>query len=94
MLSSSKWFGKWCISPAMAEIVPNRALMIRAKAFLLRFVGPHHPTVQGFIELARLDHTLTDPVRETPTWDEERANQLGWPPFIRQETVMVPNPRA
>ncbi len=69
MLSSSELFGKWCISPAMAEIVPNRALMILAKAFLLRFVGPRDPTMQGFIKLARPDQTLTDPVRETPTWD-------------------------
>ncbi len=94
MISSSEWFGKWCISPAMAEIVPNRALMVLPKAFLLRFVGPHDPTVQGFIELACPDQPLTDPVVETPTWDEERANQLGWPPFIRQETVMLPNPWA
>src|SRR6266851_273928 len=78
----------------MAEIVPNRALMVLSKAFLLRFVSPHDPTVQGFIELARPDQTLTDPVIETPTWDEERANQLCWPPFIRQETVMLPNPWA
>src|SRR6266566_3252322 len=94
MLSSSALFGKWCIRPALAEIVPNRTLMIRSKAFLLCFVGPHDPTMQGFIELARPDQTLTDPVIETPTWDCQRANQLGWPPFTRQETVMVPNPRA
>ena len=53
----------------MAKIVSNRALMMLPKAFLLRFVSPHHPAVQGFIELARLDQPLTDPVRETPTWD-------------------------
>ena len=94
MISSSALFGKWCISPALAEIVPNRALMILSKTFLLRFVGPHHPAVQEFIELARPDHPLTDPVIETPTWDRQRANQFGWPPFIRQETVMLPNPRA
>ena len=69
MISSSEWFGKWCISPAMAEIVPNRALMVLPKAFLLRFVGPYDPAVQGFIELACPDQPLTDPVRETPTWD-------------------------
>src|SRR6266566_4846330 len=84
MLSSSALFGKWCIRPALAEIVPNRTLMIRSKAFLLCFVGPHDPTMQGFIELARPDQTLTDPVIETPTWDCQRANQLGWPPFTRQ----------
>jgi len=69
MLSSSELFGKWSISPAMAEIVPNRALMVRSKAFQFRFVGPHDPTVQGFIELARPDHPLTNPVIQTPTRD-------------------------
>jgi hypothetical protein len=37
----------------MTQVVANRALMVLSKAFLLRFVGPHDPTVQGFIELAR-----------------------------------------
>ncbi len=69
MISSSELFGKWRVSPAMAKIVSNRALMMLPKAFLLRFVGPYDPAVQGFIELARPDHPLTDPVRETPTWD-------------------------
>ena len=78
----------------MAKIVPNRALMVLSKAFLLRFVSPHHPAVQGFVELARPDQPLTNPVIEAPTWDSQRANQLSWPPFIRQETVMLPNSRA
>src|SRR5260221_7236914 len=94
MISSSEWFGKWCISPAMAEIVPNRALMVLPKAFLLHFVSPYDPAVQGFIELACPDQPLTDPVIETATWDSQCANQLCWPPFTRQETVMLPNPRA
>ena len=62
-------FGKWCLSPAVAEIVPNRALMVLSKAFLLRFVSPHDPAVQGFIELARPDQPLTNPVIETPAGD-------------------------
>src|SRR6266566_9473250 len=94
MISSSALFGKWCLSPAMAEFVPNRALMVLSKAFLLRLISPHDPAVQGFIELARPDQPLTNPVIETLTWDAQRANQLCWPPFIRQETVMVPNPWA
>src|SRR5713101_2955191 len=94
MISSSELFGKWCLSPAMAEIVPNRALMVLSKAFLLRFVSPHDPAVQGFIELARPDQPLTNPAIETLTWDAQRANQLGWPPFVRQETIMLPNPWA
>jgi hypothetical protein len=55
MISSEGFFGKWCISPAVAEIVPNSALMVLSKAFLLGLIGligPHHPAVQGFIELA------------------------------------------
>src|SRR5260370_4430822 len=94
MISSSESFGKWCLSPAMAEIVPNSELMVLSKAFLLRFVSPDDPAVQGFIELARPDQTLTNPVIETLTWDAQRANQRGFPPFIRQETVMLPNPWA
>jgi hypothetical protein len=38
----------------MTEVVPNRALMVLPKALLLSLIGPYHPTVQGFIELACL----------------------------------------
>ena len=69
MISSSGFFGKWCIGPAVAEIVSNSALVVLPKACLLRFVGPHDPAVQGFIELACPHQTLTDPVVETCAWD-------------------------
>ena len=78
----------------MAEIVPNRALMVRSKALLLRFVGPHDPTVQGVVELTRSDYSLTNPVKKRSAWDLKLAGQFGWPPFIRQEPLMVPHPRA
>jgi hypothetical protein len=69
MISSFEWFGKWGIRPAAAQIVSNRALMVLSKALLLRFVGPHDPTVQGVVELACSDHPLTDPVMKTPAGD-------------------------
>src|SRR5437016_14008615 len=94
MISSSEFFCKWHIRPAVAEIVPNRALMIHPKSFLLRFISPHDPAVQGFIELACPDSSLTDPVQERPTWDVKLAGQFGSPPFIRQEPIMVADPRA
>jgi hypothetical protein len=52
MISSSRVFSKGSIRPAVAEIVPDRALMMRSKPFLLRFISPHDPAVQGFIKLA------------------------------------------
>src|SRR5215471_1720540 len=94
MISSSGLFGKCRIGPSMAEFVSNCALMILLKSFLFRFVGPHHPAVQGFVELACPDQPLTDPVEESPTRDAKLACQLGWPPFVRQEPIMVPNSRA
>ena len=65
---------QWGIRPAMAEIVPNGALMVLSKVLLLCFVGPHDPAVQGFIELACPDQPLTNPVIETATWDSQRVN--------------------
>jgi hypothetical protein len=94
MIFSSRLFGKGCLRPAVAELVPDRALMIRTKPFLLRSISPHHPAVHGFIELARSDHSLTNPVKKRPAWDVKLSGQFGWPPFIRQEPLMVPNPRA
>ena len=87
-------FGKGSIRPVIAELIPNRALMIRTKPLLFCFIGPYHPAVQGFIELARSDHSLTNPVHERPAWDVKLAGQFGWPPFIGQESLMVSNPRA
>ena len=78
----------------MAELVPNRALMIGPQPFLFCFIGSYHPAVQGFIELARPDHSLTNPVKQCPARDVKLAGQFGWPPFIRQEPLMMPNPRA
>jgi hypothetical protein len=69
MISSSELFGKWGISPAAAEIVSNCALMVLSKALLLRFVGPHDPTVQGVVELACSEQPLTDPVIKTAPGD-------------------------
>ena len=66
--------GKWRIGPAVTEIIPNGALVVLSEAFLLRFVGPHDPAVQGFIELACPDQPLTNPVIETATWDSQRVN--------------------
>ena len=94
MISSSRLFSKGCILPAVAELVPNRALMVGSKPFLLRSIGPHHPTVQGFIELARSDHSLMNPVQKCPAGDVKLAGQFAWPPFIRQEPLMAPNPRT
>ena len=87
-------FGKGHLRPAVAELVSKRALMIRAQPCLFCFIGPYDPGVQGFIELARSDHSLTNPVQERPAWDVKLAGQLGGPPFIRQEPLMVPNPWA
>jgi len=87
-------FSKGSICPAVAELVSNHALMIRSKPFLLRSISPHDPAVQGFIELACSDHSLTNPVRERPAGDVKLSGQFGWPPFIRQEPLTVPNPRA
>src|SRR5215472_14542027 len=94
MISSSRVFSKGSIRPAVAELVPDRALMIRAKPLLLCCISPHHPAVQGVIELACPDHPLTNPVQERPAWDVKLASQFGWPPFIGQEPLMVPNSRA
>ena len=80
--------------PAVAELIPDRALMIRPKPFLLCCISPHHPAVQGFIELARSDYSLTNPVQKRPAWNVKLPGQFGWPPFIRQEPLMMPNPRA
>jgi hypothetical protein len=66
MISSSGLFGKWCIGPAVAEIVSNSALVVLQKAFLLRLVGPHDPAVQGFIELTCPHQILTDPLLPCP----------------------------
>ncbi len=78
----------------MAKLVSNRALMILLQSFFLRFVSPHYPAVQGFVELARPDHSLTNPVKQRPAWNVKLAGQFGWPPFIRQEPLMVLHPRA
>jgi hypothetical protein len=78
----------------MAELIPNRALMIGSQPFLLRSISPHHPAVQGFIELARSHHPLTNPVQKRSAWDVKLAGQFAWPPIIGQESLMVPNPRA
>ena len=91
MISSFGLLGKWRIGPAVTEIVPNGALMVLSETFLLRFVGPHDPAMQGFIKLACLHQPLTDPVVETRTRDSQRANQLGRPPFIWQESVARPS---
>ena len=79
MISSSRLFGKGCFRPAVAKLVPNRALMIRTKPFLLCFIGPYDPGVQGFIELARSDHSLTNPVKKRPAWDVKLSGQFGGP---------------
>ena len=94
IISSSGLFGKWPISPAVVEIVSNGALMVLSKAFLFRLVGPHHPAVQGFVELARPHQPLTDPVVETGAWDVQRANQFCRPPFVGQESVAGPDTGA
>ncbi len=94
MISSSRLFSKGRIRPAVAELVSDRALMIGPKPVLLRSISPHDPAVQGFIELARSHHPLTNPVKKRPAWDVKLAGQFGWPPFIGQEPLMVPNPRA
>src|SRR5712692_3328007 len=91
MISPGGLFGKWSISPAMAEIIPNGALMVLPEAFELRFVGPHDPAVQGLIELACSYQPMTDPVIEARPGDVQCANQLGRPPFIRQESVARPD---
>src|SRR5438034_211976 len=93
MISSFVLLDKRRLRPAMTEVVTNRPLMILPKAFLLGFIGPYHPTVQGFIELACSHHPLTDPVVQTPTRDTQHANQFGRPPFIRQEFLARPAPR-
>jgi hypothetical protein len=76
MMFSLELLGKWCISPAVAKIVPNGALMVLSKAFLLRLISPRHPAAQGIIELACPHQTLTDPVEKTGTWDIQPAGQL------------------
>jgi hypothetical protein len=47
----------------------------------------------GFLELARQDHSLADPVKKRPTRDARLARQLGGPAFIRQKPIMVPPSR-
>jgi hypothetical protein len=39
MISSLRMFGKGSIRPVVAELIPNRALMIRTKPFLFCFIG-------------------------------------------------------
>lgn len=82
------------LGPALAELVPDCALMIGSEPLLLHFIRPHHPTVQWFIELTRTNHPLTNPVHEGSSWDLKLASQFGWPPFIGQEPLTVPNSRA
>ena len=94
MISSFVLLGKGCLRPAMTQVVTNRPLMILPKAFLLGLIGPYHPTVQGFIELARPHQPLTDPVVETGAWDVQRANQFCRPPFVGQESVAGPDTGA
>src|SRR5258708_38754136 len=94
MISSSWFFGKWHLSPAVAEIIPNGALMVLPEAFQLRLIGPHHPAVEGLIELACPHQTLPDPGIETRAGDCQHANQLCRPPFIRQASAARPGTRA
>jgi hypothetical protein len=75
------------LSPAMTEIVAKRTLMVLSKAFLLHFVGPHDPAVQGLIELACPHQPLTDPVVETCAWDFQQTDELCWPPLVGQQSV-------
>ena len=42
MISSFGWLGKWRISPAVTEIGPNRASMVRSEAFLLGLLACGH----------------------------------------------------
>src|SRR6266702_3639867 len=87
MISPLGLLSKWRLSPPMPKVVANRTLMVLSKAFLLRFVGPHYPAVQGFIELACPHQSLTDPVVETRTRDFQQTDELCWPPFVGQELV-------
>src|SRR5436309_9030795 len=81
---------KWCLRPAMTQVVANCTLMVLSKAFLLRFVSPHHPAVQGFIELTSPHQPLTDPVVKTRTRDFQQTDEFCWPPFVGQELVARP----
>ena len=90
MISPLGLLSKWHLSPALPQVVANRTLMVLSKAFLLRFVGPHDPAVQGFIELACLHQSLTDPVVETRTRDFQETDEFCWPPFVGQELVARP----
>lgn len=94
MIRSSWMIRKGRLCPALAELVPNCALMIGAKPFLLRFIRPDDPTVQGFFESPCPDHPLANPIQERASWNLQLAGQFGWPPFIGQEPLMVPNARA
>ncbi|GHO71683.1 hypothetical protein KSC_105750 [Ktedonobacter sp. SOSP1-52] len=94
MISPLEPFDKWRTAPAVAKIIPNCALVVLPKAFLLCLVSPYDPAMQGFIELTSLHQAMTDPVRERPTWDVKSVSQFGWLPFIRQEPTMGPNARA
>jgi hypothetical protein len=69
MISSFVLLGKGCLRPAMTQVVTNRPLVILPKAFLLGLIGPYHPAVQRFIELACPYQPLTDPVVQAPTRD-------------------------
>jgi len=69
MISSSGVFGKGLMRPTVTELVPNSALVVLSKAFLLRLIGPDDPAVQRFIELACPHQPLTNPVVKTPAGD-------------------------
>src|SRR5579875_3242978 len=94
MISPLGLLGKWCLSPALTEIVAKRTLMVVSKAFLLGFVGPHDPAMQGLIELACPHQTLTDPVVETCAWDVQQTDELCWPPLVGQQSVARLDTRA
>lgn len=92
MISFSRLFGKGGIRPALAKLVPDSALMIDPEPFLFRFIGPDNPAMQGLIEMARSNSPLTNPVQERPVRDVKLTSQFGWPPFIRQKPLTMPNP--
>ena len=78
----------------MTQIVANRTLMVLSEAFLLGLVGPHHPAMQGLIELACPHQSLTDPVVETRAWDVQQTDEFCWPPFVGQESAARLNMRT
>ena len=82
MIRSSGVIRKGRLRPALAELVPDGALMIGSEPFQLRFICPHHPTVQRFIELTRTNRPLTNPVHEGPSWDLKPASQFAGPRLV------------